>query len=235
MKEKAARTPCTEWQSLTLQPLQLLWELWRRRKEMPGKHSAESKEDRKGTMLIRSSWISLHCKHKSYFITFLISFPQNCPLISLFSSDYFFSLCKKIPVLLRLVLRCDRRSCQRLFLECTWEICGFIKPLRKKNNQVNFLSNYSSQIFKIRLSCCKRINWKVRVEKKSPLTKIYQQKGALGNQHSICSLLFFCCWKPHGTYSIFNWGVSFQIYAEESYFKHILNKEGSIKTGSPLL
>lgn len=61
-----------------------------------------------------------------------------------------------------------------------------------------------------------------------------QQKGALGNQPSIWSLLFFAA-ESHMAHSIFNWGVLFQIYAEESYFKHILNKERSIKTGSPLL
>lgn len=70
---------------------------------------------------------------------------------------------------------------------------------------------------------------------KKTTSKKKQQKAALRNQRSIWSLLFFCCWKPHGTRSIFNWGVSFQIYAEESYFKHILNKEESNKTGSPLL
>lgn len=49
--------------NLALQPLQLLWELWGRRKVMPEKDNAENKEGRTGTVLIRSSWIPVHWKH----------------------------------------------------------------------------------------------------------------------------------------------------------------------------
>lgn len=56
-ERKAAQLLCTVWWSLTLLPLQLLWVLRGKRKELSENNNTESKEGKTGTVVIRRSCI----------------------------------------------------------------------------------------------------------------------------------------------------------------------------------